>query len=241
MYMSKKIGIGAVILVLVILGVYFSRAKNTEAPVETPPSSKTIGTEEEAPPPPAVAQADCIRNVDQAKMGQKITDIKNKFVTMTVKGYGDVTIKLNDVEAPQTVANFLKLVDVGFYNCLTFHRITDIGGPSMPGRIVQGGDPEGTGMGGPGYTVPAEIKLTHTRGAIATARTGDQVNPKRDSSGSQFYIAVDPLPFLDNQYTVFGYVVSGMDVVEKMSAVETNAAGMPALPVVIEKALITSN
>lgn len=160
---------------------------------------------------------------------------------MTVKGYGDIKIQLSDADAPQTVANFLKLSDAGFYNCLTFHRITNIGSPQMPGRIVQGGDPEGTGMGGPGYTVPAEIKLKHTKGAIAMARTSDAVNPKRDSSGSQFYIGLDALPFLDDQYTVFGYVVSGMDVVEKMSKVQTNPAGMPATPVVIEKVVITNN
>ena len=86
----------------------------------------------------------------------------------------------------------------------------------VPDFVVQGGDPDGTGTGGPGYTVPAEIGEKHLRGSVATARTGDQVNPKRESSGSQFYICLEPQPNLDGQYTVFGGVISGMDVVDQI-------------------------
>jgi cyclophilin family peptidyl-prolyl cis-trans isomerase len=88
----------------------------------------------------------------------------------------------------------------------------------VPDFVVQGGDPDGTGTGGPGYTVPAEIdkKEHHLRGSVATARTGDQVNPQRASSGSQFYICLEPQPGLDGDYTIFGAVISGMEVVDQI-------------------------
>jgi peptidyl-prolyl cis-trans isomerase B (cyclophilin B) len=124
---------------------------------------------------------------------------------------GTVAIELYPAVAPKTVENFETLTKKGFYNGLTFHRV-------VPDFVVQGGDPDGTGTGGPGYTVPAEIdaKEKHLRGSVATARTGDQVNPKRESSGSQFYICLEPQPGLDGQYTVFGAVISGMEVVDKI-------------------------
>jgi len=98
----------------------------------------------------------------------------------------------------------------GFYDGLTFHRVE-------PGFVIQGGDPLGTGAGGPGYTVPAEIQLPHIEGAIAMARKADQVNPERASSGSQFYITLAPTPFLDGAYTAFGQVIEGMDVVKSIA------------------------
>ncbi len=122
---------------------------------------------------------------------------------------GTVVIELYPKSAPKTVDNFETLVKKGFYNGLTFHRVE-------PGFVVQGGDPDGTGTGGPGYTVPAEIGEKHLRGSVAMARTSDQVNPQRASSGSQFYICLAPQPFLDGQYTVFGGVIEGMDVVDKI-------------------------
>ena len=88
----------------------------------------------------------------------------------------------------------------------------------IPGFVVQGGDPAGDGTGGPGYTLEAEIdpSLKHVTGAVATARLGDRVNPERRSSGSQFYICLGPQPHLDGGYTIFGQVVGGMEVVEKI-------------------------
>jgi peptidyl-prolyl cis-trans isomerase B (cyclophilin B) len=179
--------------------------------------------------------AECVRRYDANKFAGKPVDFKNKVVTLSVKGFGDIQIALNDKEAPKTSENFVKLAESGFYDCLTFHRIAK-------DFVVQGGDPEGTGMGGPGYTIPAEIKLLHTKGAVAMARTGDNVNPKRDSSGSQFYIALQALPMLDGQYTVFGQVTQGMDVVEKIGAVEINGAadGPPKQPVIIEKVTVAN-
>jgi len=124
---------------------------------------------------------------------------------------GTIVVELYDKVAPKTVANFETLVNKGFYNGLTWHRV-------VPDFVVQGGDPDGTGMGGPGYTVPAEIDKNehHLRGSLATARTGDQVNPQRESSGSQFYICLKPQPGLDGDYTLFGGVINGMNVVDQI-------------------------
>src|SRR5262249_40037043 len=124
---------------------------------------------------------------------------------------GVIVIELYPKVAPKTVENFETLTKKGFYNGLTFHRV-------VPDFVVQGGDPDGTGTGGPGYTVPAEIdsKEKHLRGSVATARTGDNVNPQRASSGSQFYICLEPQPSLDSGYTIFGGVIKGMDVADQI-------------------------
>jgi len=124
---------------------------------------------------------------------------------------GVIVIELYPAVAPKTVENFETLTKKGFYNGLTFHRV-------VPGFVVQGGDPKGDGSGGPGYDVPAEISPAekHLRGSVATARLGDAVNPDRKSSGSQFYICLEPQPGLDGQYTVFGGVIEGMAVVDKI-------------------------
>lgn len=118
---------------------------------------------------------------------------------------GTMVIELYPEVAPVTVANFKKLISKGFYNGLTFHRV-------VPGFVIQGGDPTGYGTGGPGYTIPAEFNSkTHLRGTVAMARASDP-----DSGGSQFYICLAPQPSLDGQYTVFGQVVEGLDVIDKI-------------------------
>jgi peptidyl-prolyl cis-trans isomerase B (cyclophilin B) len=137
-------------------------------------------------------------------------DAKKTYVATITTSKGKIVVSLDANAAPQTVNNFVFLANQGFYDGLTFHRVE-------PGFVIQGGDPLGSGGGGPGYTVPAEIKLPHVEGAIAMARTSDQVNPKRESSGSQFYITLAPTPFLDGAYTAFGKVTQGMDVVKKIA------------------------
>ncbi|MBF0544989.1 MAG: peptidylprolyl isomerase [Candidatus Riflebacteria bacterium] len=118
---------------------------------------------------------------------------------------GEICLELFPEDAPKHVESFLKLIEKGFYNGLIFHRV-------VPGFVIQGGDPTGNGSGGPGYTLPAEFnKRPHEKGTLAMARTED-VN----SAGSQFYICLDRIPHLDGQYTVFGKVVKGMDVPEKV-------------------------
>jgi len=159
-------------------------------------------------------------------------DPNSRPIVVIETDYGNIEIELRPDKAPKTCANFVKLANKGFYNGLTFHRI-------VPGFVIQGGDPEGTGRGGPGYTVPAEITdLKHTTGAVACARLPDQVNPSKASSGSQFYITLKPTPFLDGQYTVFGYVKSGMDVVQKIAKVKTDSHDKPLTPVVMKKVYV---
>lgn len=137
--------------------------------------------------------------------------LADEFAVITT-AQGEIRIALNAEKAPKTVANFKELANKGFYDGLSFHRV-------VPGFVAQGGDPQGNGTGGPGYTVEAEIApgLKHVPGAVAMARQGDQVNPERRSSGSQFYICLAAAPHLDGAYTLFGQVVEGMDVVLKIN------------------------
>lgn len=142
-------------------------------------------------------------------------DVSKKYFAMIKTSKGNIKVELFPKEAPLSTTNFVKLAKKGFYNGLTFHRV-------VPGFVIQGGDPTATGSGGPGYTLPAEIKLNHTEGALAWARLpdtdggGNPVNPERRSSGSQFYITLAPQPSLDGQYTVFGQTIEGMDVVRQI-------------------------
>ncbi len=120
---------------------------------------------------------------------------------------GTIELDLYPDVAPNTVDNFAKLTNKGFYNGLTFHRYE-------PDFVIQGGDPQGNGTGGPGYNIKAEFNNKHhIEGTLAMARAWDP-----DSAGSQFYICLAPAPHLDGQYTVFGQVTKGMDVVHKLRA-----------------------
>jgi cyclophilin family peptidyl-prolyl cis-trans isomerase len=118
---------------------------------------------------------------------------------------GKIVIQFFPEDAPNTVKNFIKLARVGFYDGVVFHRV-------VPGFVVQGGDPTGTGLSGPGYTIDAEFnKRRHLKGSVAMARSEDP-----NSAGSQFYICLEAQPHLDGNYTVFGQVIEGMDVVTKI-------------------------
>ena len=172
--------------------------------------------------------------------------------------YGNMKVKLYD-ETPQHRDNFKKLVSKNYYDDLLFHRV-------IKDFMIQGGDPDSKGApaskrlgaGGPGYTIPAEIGKLHFKGALSAARQGDNVNPNKESSGSQFYIVhgkkssdqeldmmsqrtgvtytaedrekyktIGGTPFLDNNYTVFGEVVEGLDVIDKIAAVQTAPGDRP--------------
>jgi len=157
-----------------------------------------------------IAAAACRAATDNPKLDGLPMRNTAQYATLETDR-GNIVVELYPAVAPKTVANFEKLSKDGFYNNLTFHRVE-------PNFVVQGGDPSANGTGGPGYDLPAEISPTekHLRGTLAMARKGDQVNPERKSSGSQFYICLEPAPFLDGQYTVFGGVVEGMNVVDKI-------------------------
>jgi cyclophilin family peptidyl-prolyl cis-trans isomerase len=137
---------------------------------------------------------------------------------------GAVEVELFDADAPKTVENFRKLAGDGFYDGVIFHRV-------IPDFMVQGGDPTGTGSGGPGYTFEDEFNdHSVARGALAMANAGPNTN------GSQFFIVTaDACPWLDGKHTVFGRVTDGMDVVDAISQVETEAGDRPRETISIER------
>ena len=155
--------------------------------------------------------------------------MSNPIVTITMKDGGIIKAELYPDIAPISVENFVKLAGSGFYNGLIFHRV-------IPGFMIQGGCPDGTGMGGPGYTIKGEFAsngvkndLKHERGVLSMARA---MNP--DSAGSQFFIMHETSPHLDGDYAAFGKVIEGMDVVDKIASVKTDYNDRPLEPQVIE-------
>ena len=138
--------------------------------------------------------------------------------------HGPIVVELHDADAPKTVENFRKLSGEGFYDGLTFHRV-------IRDFMVQGGCPEGTGTGGPGYTFEDEFNQNKVvRGALAMANAGPNTN------GSQFFIVTtEAAPWLDGKHTVFGRVTSGMEAVDAVESQETDARDRPVEPVVIER------
>ena len=151
------------------------------------------------------------------------------MIEITMENGGTIRIELDKTAAPITVENFEKLAAKGFYDGLTFHRV-------IPGFMIQGGCPQGTGMGGPGYTIQGEFAsngvatpIRHTRGVISMARAQDP-----NSAGSQFFIMHADAPHLDGDYAAFGHVVEGMEVVDEIAAVTTDFRDMPRTPVVMK-------
>ena len=155
-----------------------------------------------------------------------MTEEKNDIVVIKTN-YGTIKFELLKDKAPNTCENFIKLAKKGFYDGLTFHRI-------IAGFMIQGGDPKGNGTGGPGYHIKAEFNDTkHVPGTVSMARSMDP-----DSAGSQFFICVAPCPHLAGQYTAFGKVIEGYDVVEKISKVKTLPGDRPVEPVIMEKVTV---
>jgi peptidyl-prolyl cis-trans isomerase B (cyclophilin B) len=142
---------------------------------------------------------------------------------------GQIVLELHDAEAPKTVESFRKLAADGFYDELVFHRV-------IPDFMIQGGCPEGTGRGGPGYTFEDEINDHKVvRGALAMANAGPNTN------GSQFFIVTtEAAPWLDGKHTVFGEVVEGMDVVDAIESTQTDASDRPLEPQAIERVELSS-
>ena len=154
----------------------------------------------------------------------------NPIVRITMDSGKVIRLELYPETAPITVENFLDLVKKGFYNGLTFHRI-------ISGFMIQGGDPDGNGMGSPGYSIKGEFKsngvdnpLKHEKGVISMARSMDP-----NSAGSQFFIMHEAAPHLDGQYAAFGKVIEGLDVVDEIASVETGFQDAPVDKVIMEK------
>ena len=153
----------------------------------------------------------------------------NPIITIQMKDGGVMKAELYPDIAPATVKNFVDLAAKGFYNGLIFHRV-------IPGFMIQGGDPEGTGMGGPGYTIKGEFSangfrndLKHTRGVLSMARAYDP-----NSAGSQFFIMHENSPHLDGQYAAFGKIIEGIEVVDKIASTKTDYNDRPYEDQVIE-------
>ena len=153
----------------------------------------------------------------------------NKTYTATIEtSEGTITADLYPKIAPQTVNAFVFLAREGFYEGVIFHRV-------IPGFMIQGGDPTGTGSGGPGYKLKAEFNdLKHDKGVLSMARTNDP-----NSAGSQFFVMHDRAPHLDRQYTAFGKATSGLDVIDKIANAPRNAQDRPNKPASIKKITIT--
>ena len=153
----------------------------------------------------------------------------NPIITIQMKDGGVMKAELYPEIAPITVKNFIDLAAKGFYNGLIFHRV-------IPGFMIQGGDPQGTGVGGPGYCIKGEFSangfrndLKHTRGVLSMARAMDP-----DSAGSQFFIMHEDYPSLDGQYAAFGKLIEGIEVVDKIASVRTDYMDKPLEPQQIE-------
>ncbi len=158
---------------------------------------------------------------------------QNYTVTITMKDGGVMKGELYPDVAPITVENFKKLCDEQFYDGLTFHRI-------IKGFMIQGGDPDGNGTGGPGYSIKGEFAangvpndLKHTRGVLSMARAMDP-----NSAGSQFFVMHQDAPHLDGQYAAFGKITEGLDVLDQIADVKTNWSDAPWEPQVIESIVV---
>lgn len=164
-------------------------------------------------------------------------DLSNPIARITIKDYGTIVAELYPEQAPNTVNNFIELSNKKFYNNLIMHRV-------IKDFVIQGGDPDGIGTGGPGYSIKGEFSkngfndnsLSHTEGVLSMARSVDY-----DSAGSQFFIVSKEATYLDGEYAGFGKVIEGMDIVNKLENVETDENDKPIKDIVIESIAIEDN
>ncbi|QYR22872.1 peptidylprolyl isomerase [Paenibacillus sp. sptzw28] len=170
---------------------------------------------------------------DSGKTSGATASTKNPDVTIEMEDGKTIEIELYPEIAPNTVNNFISLVKKGFYEGLIFHRV-------IPGFMIQGGDPDGTGAGGPGYSIKGEFTsngfqnfLLHQRGVISMARSSDL-----NSAGSQFFIMVADAPSLDGEYAAFGKVIKGMDTVDAIVSVPRGAQDRPTNPPKMKKVTV---
>jgi len=176
-------------------------------------------------------------NVSTNEVSLDKYETENPVVAMYIEKYGSVVVELYPDIAPNTVNNFISLVKSGFYDNNSFHRL-------MPGFVLQGGDPDGEGTGGPGYSIKGEFSnngisndLLHEKGVISMARGGQDM----DSAGSQFFIMLDNADYLDGDYAAFGKVIDGFDLIERIEkterVIDTNT-GKLQTNLVLKKALV---
>ena len=168
--------------------------------------------------------------------GASLAEAQYPIATIEMANGDVMTLELYPDVAPNTVANFIELANSGFYDGLIFHRV-------IPGFMIQGGDPQGTGMGGPGYAIKGEFsangfenKLSHERGVISMARAQHP-----DSAGSQFFIMHADYPALDGQYAAFGRVIEGIEAVDHVAETQTDANDRPVEDQVIQSIRVETN
>ncbi len=213
--------LGAIIAVLILGGLVYSQMLRNREATETPGAQASVVPTETAPAAsasPAAPQASAAPEAPATVAPSAATppNVSGVDLTTDVNGLSKATVTLNTTkgvikykffskDAPNTVARMVELIKKGFYNGLIFHRV-------VPGFVIQGGDPLGNGTGGSGQKLKAEFNnRPHIEGAVAMARAQDP-----DSADSQFYISLGTHPHLDHNYTVFGQVIEGMDVVRKI-------------------------
>lgn len=210
-----------VVAIFVVLGFTLAgRATPTAAPAPTAlPFAEAQPTVAAAPTPAAAADPIAARNGMYAQAPAMSIDPAKSYTATITTPRGDIVIQLRPDLAPETVNSFVFLAREGFFDGVTWHRV-------IPGFVAQGGDPTGTGTGGPGYTVPGEFteKVLFDRpGIVAMARPGNDV----DGNGSQFFITLAPTESLNNQYTIFGEVTQGLEIVNGIPARDPDAAATP--------------
>ncbi len=218
--MKKLFSAVSVVLLLTVLLLNFASCSLTE---ETEPAKESDVADTSNKPLPQVNQT--VLCPEAFRVSESATN----YVLINVVGYGQIIVELYPDVAPITVANFQKLVGEGFYNGLIFHRVIN-------NFMIQGGDPEGTGFGGSEETIKGEFasngvenNLLHTRGVISMARSYDP-----DSASSQFFICHRDSHHLDGDYAAFGKVIYGMETVDAIASVRTNASDKPISNVVMQ-------
>jgi cyclophilin family peptidyl-prolyl cis-trans isomerase len=193
--------------VFIIVGLLYTQSQRKggeEASTAPPVATESTQPRQVEPSPGAPSPSGVAASQGAPDLTADANGLSRSTVTIHT-GKGDIRFKLYSNDAPNTVKRIAELIGQGFYNGLTFHRVE-------PGFVIQGGDPAGNGTGGSGHKMPAEFnQRRHVEGTVAMARAADP-----DSADSQFYIALGTLPQLDRQYTVFGQVIDGMDVVRRI-------------------------
>ncbi|GEM_PF-565239 len=223
--MTKWITLGILILIIIGVGIFISKPR-TQAPVGT-----VTNTESQTVTPPEIESPPVTQTMKPPTLPEKLSPNGSHRVTIETNK-GTIVFETYDHDAPLASENFVNLARAGFYDNLVFHRV-------IAGFMMQGGDPSGNGTGGPGYTFSDELdakspsgKIGYKKGVLAMANRGPNTN------GSQFFImfADYPLPL---NYTIFGHVVSGQDVVDAIGKVETGAGDRPVTPITMTKVTAT--
>lgn len=226
MNQSKLLFIGIIVFIILLgVGGFFAINRNPAEVLSEPPAGNPVSDSIPLPAnqPPAI-------NKESENTENSV--VKNYMHIVTVEtNFGEIQFETFDKDAPKTVNNFITLAKKGFYDSLTFHRI-------VKGFVIQGGDPNGNGTGGPGYKFEDELdpnsesgKLGYKKGVVAMANSGP------DTNGSQFFITLADVP-LPYQYTIFGKVIKGIEVVDKIGAAQTGPNDKPLETVIMSRVTI---